>query len=374
VAVTSLAMAWVHTGFAQRLHFGDGALSQLGDIIKELGARHLMLVTTEGRAASEDGQEVARRGGRSLVSTFSAVSSHLPTTTVEAAVRQARRDGIDGVVSFGGGSCMDLGKALVYFTEQQSGTPGASYADRPALVHIAIPTTYSGAEVTPHFGMTDEHTHTKTGGGGPTCAPIAVVYDPRLTLTTPVNVTAETSLNALAHCVEATYATRRSPEAQAIALAGARRITGALPLVVDDPSDLPARTALLEGAALAGRALQNASMGVHHAIAQQLGPRAGISHGLANAVVLPHAIRFNYEAVPAEMALIGEAMGDSDDPAGAVERLVGRVGLATQLRDHGVTDEDIAALAAATSRNPLARLNPRPVTEDDARAILQAAW
>jgi maleylacetate reductase len=366
-------MTWTHTGYAQRLHFGTGALDQLAGVLKDLGARRVLLVTTAGRLASDDGQQVVRHIGRSLAATFDGVTSHLPTTVVEAAVRLARREGVDGIVSFGGGSCMDLGKALVYFTEQHGGTPGASYADRPALPHVAIPTTYSGAELTPFFGMTDEKTRTKTGGGGPTCAPIAVVYDPQLTLGTPATVTAETAMNALAHCAEAVYATSRSPEAEAIALAGAQRIHGILPLVVDDPTDLPARTVLLEGAALAGRCLQNASMGVHHGLAQMLGGRTGIAHGLANALILPHAIRFNLPAVPAELARLGAVLGDEADPAGAVERLVARIGLPSSLRACGVTDADLDALAAAAPRNGNVARNPRPVSEDDARMILEAA-
>lgn len=367
-------MPWMHTGYTQRLHFGEGVLALLGEVVKELGARRVLLVTTEGRLASDDGQRLVRHLGRSLVSTYAGVTAHLPTTEVEAAVRQARRDGVDGIVSFGGGSCMDLGKAVVYFTEQHAGTPGASYADRPALPHVSIPTTYSGAELTMFFGMTDERTRTKTGGGGPTCAPLAVLYDPVLTRSTPARVSAETALNALAHCVEASYATVRSPEAEAVALAGAARIVGALPLVVDDPDDLASRAALLEGAALAGRALQNASMGLHHGLAQLLGGRTGISHGLANALVLPHAIRFNQPAVPDELARVGAAMGDEADPAGAVERLVARVGLPTRLRDCDVDEDDLVALAVLAPRNANVQRNPKPVDEDDVRAILEAAW
>ena len=180
---------WTHTAYTQRLHFGAGAVRRLPEVLKEVGARRVLLVTTAGRLASDDGQRVVAALGRSLASTFDGVRSHLPTDVVQAALLQARRDGVDGVVSFGGGSAMDLGKAIVYFTEQEAGTPGTSYVDRPALPHVAIPTTYSGAEVTMAFGMTDEHTRTKGGGGGPTSAPIAVVYDPELTLSTPVRVT-----------------------------------------------------------------------------------------------------------------------------------------------------------------------------------------
>jgi len=159
----------------------------------------------------------------------------VPTTTVQAAVMQARRDGVDGIVSFGGGSAADTGKAVCFFTEQEQGQPGASFADRPVLPHVSITTTYSGAELTPFFGMTDPATRQKNGAGGPTIAPMAAFYDPMLTLSTPGRVSAETGMNALAHCVEVIWSPHRTPEAEAVALAGAARIVDALPRVVDDP-------------------------------------------------------------------------------------------------------------------------------------------
>jgi alcohol dehydrogenase class IV len=222
--------------------------------------------------------------------------------------------------------------------------------------------------------MTDERTRTKGGGGGPTSAPVAVVYDPELTLTTPARVTAETGMNALAHCLEAAYAIQRSPEAEAIALAGAWRLQEALPRVVDEPSDLAARTDLLAAAALAGRALQNATMGVHHGLSQLLGGRTGIPHGLANALVLPHALRFNAPVVPEAMEAIGHSLGTDGDPAAAVEQLRAKLGLEAHLQEVGVTEDDLDAVARLSQGSAAVQRNPRPVTEADAKAILVAAW
>lgn len=363
---------WTHTGYAQQIVFGDGAIARLPELLKAVGARRVLLVTTAGRAHSADGEQVTRTLGRLLASTFAEVTSHVPAPLVQAALLQARRDGVDAIVSFGGGSCADLGKAVAFFTEQESGAPAASFADRPVLPHVSVPTTYSGAELTPHFGMTDPHTRQKSGAGGPTTAPIGAVYDPRLTLSTPARVSAETGMNALAHCVEALWSPSRSPEAEAIAQAGAARIFGALPLVVEDPDDISVRTAMLEGAVLGGRCLQNAGMGVHHGLSQLVGGRTGIAHGLANAVILPHAIRFNAEAAPDAIARLGRAIGH-DEPAGAIAALVERLGLPTRLSDCGVTDEDLDAVARLSQSNASVRGNPRPVSEDDARAILEAA-
>jgi maleylacetate reductase len=369
-----MTATWTHTGYAQRIHFGAGVLDTLPSIVRDLGARRVLLVTTEGRLASPDGERIVARLGRALASTFGGVKSHVPASVVQAAVLQARRDAVDAIVSFGGGSCMDLGKAVSYFLEQEAGTPGASYTDRPALMHVAVPTTYSGAELTPYFGVTDDHTRAKSGGGGPTTAPIAVIYDPVVTMSTPTRVTAETAMNALAHCVEAVYATRRSPEAEAIALGGAERLSRWLPAVVDEPDDIEPRTRLLEGAALAGRALENASMGVHHGLAQLLGGRTGIPHGLANALILPHAIRFNAPVVPDELARIGAAVGDAADPAAAVARLEERIGLPARISEVDVDEADLDVVARLSQSSVSVRSNPRPVSEEDARAILAAAW
>jgi maleylacetate reductase len=366
--------SWTHIGYAQQLVLGAGSVRRLPELLRAVGARRVLLVTSAGRLASDDGQRVVRALGPLLSSTFAEVASHVPTPTVQAAHRQARTDGVDAVVSFGGGSAADLAKAVAFFTEQEQGIPSTSWADRPAVPHVSVPTTYSGAELTPFFGMTDPSSRSKSGAGSPTCAPIAAVYDPELTLSTPVDVSAQTGMNALAHCVEAAWSPRRTPEAEALALAGARRLVQTLPLVVDDPGDLAVRTAVLEGAVLAARSLQNASMGVHHGLSQLLGGRTGIPHGLANAVLLAHSIRFNADAVGDVLPRLGEALGDTADPAGAVARLAARLGLPAQLGDCGVSFEDVEAVARASLQNPNVQANPKPVTEDDAHRLLLDAY
>ncbi|MHB8465776.1 MAG: iron-containing alcohol dehydrogenase family protein [Acidimicrobiales bacterium] len=364
----------VHTGFAQRLVFGPQTVDDAPAVVKDVGGRRVLVVTTTGRLASDAGQHLLERLGRVVSAVFDGATSHVPTSAVEAAVGVARSAGIDGVVSFGGGSCADLGKAVCWFLEREAGTPGTSFVDRPGVAHVSIPTTYSGAEVTPFFGMTDVVARRKTGAGGPTTAPLAAIYDPVLTLDVPSGVSAETGMNALAHGVECAYSPHRSPEAEALALESIRIISSSLPDVIDDPYDIDARTRMLRGAMLAGRSLQNATMGVHHGLAQLLGGRTGIGHGLANALVLSHAVRFNAEAVPDEAARIGEALGDPGDPAGAIDRLRERLGLPARLAECGVTVDDLDAVARMSSGSPSVQANPRAVSEDDARAILAAAY
>jgi alcohol dehydrogenase class IV len=370
-----MSSAWTHTGYTQQIIFGAGSVSRLRETVRTLGVKRVLLVTTTGRAASADGERVAKGLGRELATTFAEVESHVPAPAVQAAVVAARRDGIDAVVSFGGGSCADLGKAVNFFMEQEQGAPGTSFADRPLVPHIAIPTTYSGAELTPFFGMTDPHTKQKSGAGGPTCAPIAAIYDPELTLTTPPKVSAETGMNALAHCVEILWSTTATPEAEAVAIAGARRIAVALPWVVEEPDDIAGRTAMFEGAVLGGRCLQNGSMGIHHGLAQLVGGRTGIPHGLANAIILPHAIRYNADAVPDAISAIADALGTDDaDCADAVAALVERIGLPSRLSEAGVTDEDLEAIARLSQGNFNVQANPKPVSEADALRLLEDAF
>ena len=365
---------WSHTSYTQKIHFGTGVIDDVGKILRDLGLRRVLLVTTAGRSSSTAGERLERSIGRAMESKFTDVRSHVPTTVVQKALRQAHRDGIDGVVSFGGGSCADLGKAVCFFLEQESGAPGSSYSDHPTIPHVAVPTTYSGAELTGFFGMTDEAARSKTGAGGPTIVPIAAVYDPDVTRSTPARVSAETGMNCLAHGVEAAWSPYRTPEAEAVALSCVERTVDALPRVVDDPDDLGARSDMLIAAVLGGRCLHNASAGVHHGLSQLLGGRTGIPHGLANALVLPHAIAFNASEVPAEVRRIGRALGDEDDAAGAAARFRDRLGLPPGLSDVGVTDDDIQAVARLSQSNVSVQRNPRPVSEADALAILEAAW
>lgn len=364
---------WTHTALAQQAVFGPGELRRLPELVRATGARRAMLVTTPGRLASPEGERVVAGLGRALASTFAEVESHVPVPTVQAAVLQARRDAVDLVVSFGGGSCADLGKAVCFFLEQEAGMPGSGHLDRPLVPHLSIPTTYSGAELTPFFGMTDPTTRQKQGAGGPTSAPVIVLYDADLTRSTPARVSAETGMNALAHCVEAAWSPRRTPEAEAIALAGAAAIHGALPAVVADPDDDAARGAMLAGAFLAGRCLLNAGMGVHHGLAQLVGGRTGISHGLANAILLSHAIRFNEPAVPDVAARLAAALG-APSAADAVDRLRARLALPATLGEAGVPEADLDVVARLSQANHNVAQNPRAVSEEDALGILRAAW
>lgn len=368
--------SWTHVSPAQKLVLGAGALVQVPDLVKEAGGRRVLLVTTKRRLESDAGAQLVRSLGRTLAATFDEVTSHVPVPLVQRAVRVARDEEVGAIVSFGGGSCNDLGKAVSFFAEQATGHPATSHLDRPRLPHVAVPTTWSGAELTPFFGMTDPSTGRKRGAGSPTCAPVAAVYDPASVAGLDPFLSAGSGMNCLAHGIECAWSSRRTPEAEAVALACIARTVATLPAVVDDPFDSEALLRMLEAACLGGRALQNAAMGVHHGLAQLLGGRTGIPHGTANALLLTHAVAFNAAdpLLAGPLHRIGTAIGDPDDPVGAVDRLRARIGLPERLGDVGVTTADVEAVAAAAPSNGNVQNNPRPVTEDDARAILLAAF
>ena len=313
-------------------------LEEVGPLLEELDSSRPLLVTSE-RLADID-VPVANR--------YTGVRRHAPVETVEAATEAAK--GADLLVAAGGGSAIDTTKAVSAATE---------------LPLVAIPTTYAGAEWTVSFGMRDEASRRKRGGTGATIA--GIVYEPRLTLDLPLAETVGTSMNALAHCAEALYAGPLED-----ATTGARLIARHLPAVVEDGQNLDERTLLLEGAMHAGRALGERGLFLGHAIAQALGGRYGLPHGAMNALSLPVALRFNEEAVPDAVSAFADALETEDAPR-KVEELA-RLGGFERLRDFGVPEDDLPAVAEAVVERPGARANPRPITVDEAEALLRSIW
>jgi maleylacetate reductase len=261
----------------------------------------------------------------------------------------------DSILAVGGGSAIDLAKAMSAGT----GCP-----------LVSVPTTYSGAEWTPSFGIRDRDRHMKGGGSGAKLA--GIVYDPELTLGLPRPQTVGTALNALDHTAEALYVKGRNEEGDREALAGARLIGEWLPRVVKRPDDLEARRGLLDGAMHAGAALASAGLGLAHAMAQALGGRFGLSHGAMNAITLPPALRFNEPVASAEIACFGDALG-TDDPIGRVQELA-LLGGYKRLRDQGVPENELAEVAEAAAGRPGARANPRPATPSQISDLLWSVY
>jgi maleylacetate reductase len=314
-------------------------LAQLPSVLGELRIQEPLLVASERWARTNLGVRTAARW------------TEVPSDQVAAAVEHAG----DGVIAVGGGSAIDLGKAI------------SAEASVPV---VSVPTTYSGAEWTPFYGIRDPERRMRGGGAGAQLG--GVVYEPKLTLSLPRAETVGTALNALAHSAEALYVEGHNPEADEHALAGARLIGEWLPRVVDSPDDLEARTKLLEGAMHAGMALGGSMLALGHAIAQALGGRYGLPHGAMNALALPAALRFNAEVAPEAVRRFGEALG-TEDPAARVAELA-RLGGFERLRGFGIPEEDLAEVAAATVERAGAKANPRPASAAEVDELLHSIY
>jgi alcohol dehydrogenase class IV len=278
----------------------------------------------------------------------------VPSDRVPDAVALAQA--ADGVLALGGGSAIDLGKAI-------SAAAG--------LPLVSVPTTYSGAEWTSYFGVRDPDRRMRGGGGG--AHPAAIVYEPALTIDLPLETTVGTSMNALAHCAEALYAQGHNPAADEHGLTGARLISDWLPRVVAEPQDGESRTELLRGACHAGAALAGSMLALAHAMAQAIGGRYGLPHGTLNGICLPPALRFNTAYAPEAVRRLGEAVGAPDDPAGRVETLASLAG-PTRLGELGVPEGDLPALAVDAAQRGGNRANPKPATPQEIEDLLREVF
>jgi alcohol dehydrogenase class IV len=272
--------------------------------------------------------------------------TEVPSTRIDDAAAEAR----GGVIAVGGGSAIDLGKAV-------SAATGAPL--------LSVPTTYAGAEWTTFYGVRDPERKMHGGGAGANLG--GIVYDASLTLDLPRETTVGTAMNALAHCAEALYVTGHNPEADEHALAGARAIGEWLPRVVESPHDLDARTELLRGACHGGAALGKSGLALGHAMAQAIGGRYGLPHGTLNGICLPVALEWNEQWAPDAVRGFREAVGTD-------ARELTALGGITRLRELGVPEADLPELAEAAAARPGNKANPRPATAAEIEQLLHEVW
>nr|WP_210289541.1 iron-containing alcohol dehydrogenase [Chelatococcus caeni] len=360
--------------------FGPGSLARLADSLAALGIRRPLLVSDRGLAATP----LVERVG-ALCPAGTPVFLDVPTNPTEEAALAAlalyKAEGCDGLVALGGGSPIDLAKAVGLLATHPA--PLARYAAIDGgMAHItaavaplvAVPTTAgTGAEVGRASLMTLADGR-KVGIISQHLIPRLALCDPELTLGLPPGLTAATGLDALSHCIETFLSPRDNPPAEAIALDGAGRIWRNLERAVADGSDLAARTELMMGALEGGLTFQK-GLGAVHALSHALGSlkEPSLHHGTLNAILMPPVVRFNAGHVGDKLARIKAALGlpAEADLAAELDALNRRLKIPAGLRTLGVTEAMLPGIVEKALADHSNATNPRAATGDDYMALLR---
>lgn len=373
--------------------FRPGAAAEIGDIVKaKLGPRILFVTDPGLRKLGLCDPALASLATSGIEATvFDSVEADPSLATVMAAVGAAKTAGATGIIGFGGGSSLDVAKVVALLCgsgEDIDGAWGVGNAKGPRLPLVLVPTTAgTGSEVTSVSIITvggDE----KRGVSSPIILPDIAILDADLTIGLPAHITAATGIDAMVHAIEA-YASKsanNNPLSKMLARQALQLLGANIEKAVFDGKDLNARGAMLLGSMLAGQAFANSPVAAVHALAYPIGGTFHIPHGLSNALVLPHVLRFNAPdaaSVYAEIAAdafpeLAAEQGAQGRCAAFIEKLAGlsaKLGLQPRLRDVGIGEEHLAGMASdAMKQTRLLVNNPREVNEADALSIYRAAW
>jgi len=374
------------------IQFGAGALARLGKLALSTMGNHVFLVTDAGMVATgivDQARSHLKTAGVE-VTVFTDVQADPPEAVILAAAETARSAGVDGVIGLGGGSSLDVAKLVALLAvgkEELKAVYGVGNAKGPRLPLILVPTTSgTGSEVTP-ISIVTTGTSEKMGVVSPVLLPDIALLDPELTYGLPAHVTAATGIDAMVHAIEA-YASasaNNNPLSRTLATQALELMGPALLRAVQNGKDADARADMLLGSMLAGQAFANSPVAAVHALAYPLGGHFHIPHGLSNALVLPHVLRFN--AVTAHHAYVDLAphlfpdlasLEGQERVAAFCDRLAAlsaECGLPQTLRDMKITEDWLPKLASdAMNQTRLLVNNPRAVSETDALAIYTAAF
>ncbi len=343
-----------HTALPVKVLFGTAAVPALLQEITRLERRRALIVCMPDPRSRAEAQEFGSALGERHAGTFADAKVHVPAETLAACRDQAAGAEADVLVSIGGGSSIGLAKLV---------------AAELGLPSIAIPTTYSGAEMTPFNAITQNGV--KTQRRDDSMMPAVVIYDIERSLGLPLPITFTSAMNALAHSVEALYAPAASPIVTALAWSSVRMILPALPRLKDRPTDPAERANLMCGSMLAGQALAGAAMGLHHKICHVIGGRHDLGHAELNSVMLPYALAYNLPHVPQVQAELGRLMGTAA-PARALHHLQLALQCPRGLESLGVRADSLATIAEETAA--LRFGNPAPLQEQALLRMLQDAW
>ena len=371
--------------------FGAGRSGELAGLCANLGDQ-LLIVTDAGltQAGLVAPVVAALENAGKTVAVFDGVLADPPEALVLQAVSVARQMGVTGIIGLGGGSSLDVAKLVAVLAKADIDIAtiyGINQIKGGRLPLVLVPTTAgTGSEVTP-ISIITTGKHEKKGVVSPVLLPDVAVLDPNLTLGLPPAVTAATGVDAIVHAIEA-YASanaNNNPVSKGLAVQALELLFANIRVAVHEGKNLAARSAMLLGSLLAGQAFANSPVAAVHALAYPLGGHFGVSHGLSNALMLPHVLRYNVETHPdayAELAakvLTGNLNMSVDEKAAQLiaylEQLIDDVQLQKQLRDISIPRGACALLAEeAMKQTRLLVNNPRSITQEDALRIFEAAW
>ncbi len=358
-----------------RIVFGTDTLERVGELARDLGGKHVLLVTDKGLAAAgHPSRAVSFLEAAGLhVTIYDEVRENPTTLDVDRCVEVARAAGIDIIVGLGGGSSMDTAKGCNFLLTNGGRMEdywGIGKATKPMLPLIAIPTTAgTGSECQSFALISDETTHRKMACGDPKAAARVAILDPLLTVSQPARVTACTGIDALAHAVETAVTRKRTPLSAMYSHEAFRLCHGGLERVLRDPRDLDARSMMQLGAAFAGTAIENSMLGAAHAAANPLTARYGMVHGQAVGLMLPAVVQFNAQGIEAhdrylELAMIA-GLGPVEELVGELETILAAAGMREGVAKLGISRSALPQLAAEAAQQWTAGFNPRPITAED---------
>ena len=376
---------------AKKIVFGNGSFSGLAEHLTELKVSRPLVVLDVNLAGTGFGERLSALLDKAKIG-FVLYDKAMPEPPIELADEGAKlaiRKRCDGVVGIGGGSAMDLAKAIAVLAANKGKAEdylGLNKVPGPGLPKIMVPTTAgTGSEVTFTAVFIRKKLKKKEGMNSPYLYPELALLDPELTLTLPPHATAATGIDALCHAIESYTSINASPMSEMISLEAIRLISDNLRTAVHDGSNLEAREAMLLGSLYAGLGLANAGVTAVHSLSYPLGGKYGISHGLANTIMLPRVMAFNLPGAREKFVDIAEIMGEMVDDlplreaaylaVEAVEALIEDCGIFTTLEELEIPEADFPELAtvAMTVARPLAN-NPCKMTPEEMVEIYQECF
>lgn len=370
-----------------RIEYGVDVSDQLPRMVKAIGAHSVLIVTDQGiRASGLLSPVVDQLENQKLSWTlFDEVEPNPKDYNVQAGSEKVREYKADCLVAIGGGSPIDCAKAISVTATHRGHV--RTYEDPQKITNkvvplIAIPTTAgTGSEVTFSAVITDSNEKFKFTVKHPIIAPKIALVDPKMTLTMPPELTASTGMDALTHAIEAYTAVAAEPLSDALALYAIELIAAYLRTAVFEGQNLEARSGMLLGSLLAGIAFSHSDVAAVHCIAEALGGKYDMPHGVCNAVVLPEMMAYNLEFCQERYARIAAAMGlnveGSEEGARKAVEMVQQLARDVHLpgfRSLGITEEDFEELARNAAINGSNKDNPRPMDQDDYTCVLQRMW